>query len=317
MIKQTKMSFSEFHFELDLVVHRKHVITRLYHQRESRRGLYELENELLFLLFDQNDLDQNNSFNPSIQMSNPYEWEWKQSFHSVFENENKEEEEDESSYFISSNKSEEITPEEVSCCQIKKNPFKVKKIDTSEELLQKKTKRGRKTDPDGKPALKIHEKTDIDNIITVVQINFINFIVDAINLLLLKHGIKDQFIRISHKVKKNVKISNFENLKTKKLSDILLLQISPKFRSYEKDHNKHLLEAVKDMEEIKDILNENYLKFFQEVYYKSERIININGKTISLFGKNLKMYKNKIAEFEDQEYVEIFDKYVNDKYFGN
>jgi hypothetical protein len=311
------MSFSEFHFELDLVVHRKHVITRLYHQRESRRGLYELENELLFLLFDQNDLDQNNSFNPSIQMSNPYEWEWKQSFHSVFENENKEEEEDESSYFISSNKSEEITPEIVSCCQIKKNPFKVKKIDTSEELLQKKTKRGRKTDPDGKPALKIHEKTDIDNIITVVQINFINFIVDAINLLLLKHGIKDQFIRISHKVKKNVKISNFENLKTKKLSDILLLQISPKFRSYEKDHNKHLLEAVKDMEEIKDILNENYLKFFQEVYYKSERIININGKTISLFGKNLKMYKNKIAEFEDQEYVEIFDKYVNDKYFGN
>ena len=310
------MSFSEFHFELDLVVHRKHVITRLYHQRESRRGLYELENELLFLLFDQNDLDQNNSFNPSIQMSNPYEWEWKQSFHSVFENENKEEE-DESSYFISSNKSEEITPEEVSCCQIKKNPFKVKKIDTSEEMLQKKTKRGRKTDPDGKPALKIHEKTDIDNIITVVQINFINFIVDAINLLLLKHGIKDQFIRISHKVKKNVKISNFENLKTKKLSDILLLQISPKFRSYEKDHNKHLLEAVKDMEEIKDILNENYLKFFQEVYYKSERIININGKTISLFGKNLKMYKNKIAEFEDQEYVEIFDKYVNDKYFGN
>ena len=311
------MSFSEFHFELDLVVHWKHFITRLYHQRESRCGLCELENELLFLLFDQDDLEKNNSFNPSIQMSNPYEWEWKQSFLSVFENENKEEEEDESRYFISSSKSKEITPEEVSCCQIKKNPFKVKKIDTSEELLQKKTKRGRKTDPDGKPALKIHEKTDIDNIITVVQINFINFIVDAINLLLLKHGIKDQFIRISHKVKKNVKISNFENLKTKKLSDILLLQISPKFRSYEKDHNKHLLEAVKDMEEIKDILNENYLKFFQEVYYKSERIININGKTISLFGKNLKMYKNKIAEFEDQEYVEIFDKYVNDKYFGN
>ena len=307
------MSFSEFLFE------------------------FESEHKLPFVLPDQDDLDQNISFNPSIQMSNPYEWEskisfnpsiqmsnpyeWesKQSFLSVDENENKEEEEKEvkSRFFISSNESKEITPEEGSCCQIKKNPFKVKKIDTSEELLQKKTKRGRKTDPDGKPALKIHEKTDMDNIITVVQINFINFIVDAINLLLLKHGIKDQFIRISHKVKKNVKISNFENLKTKKLSDILLLQISPKFRSYEKDHNKHLLEAVKDMEEIKDILNENYLKFFQEVYYKSERIININGKTISLFGKNLKMYKNKIAEFKDQEYVEIFDKYVNDKYFGN
>jgi len=306
------MSFSEFHSEFESENELPFVLPD-----QDYRGLYDLA---CFVVHETSPvLDQNNSFNPSIQMSNPYEWEWKQSFLSVFENENKEEEEeeDESRYFISSSKSKEITPEEGSCSQIKKNPFKVKKIDTSEEMLQKKTKRGRKTDPDGKPALKIHEKTDIDNIITVVQINFINFIVDAINLLLLKHGIKDQFIRISHKVKKNVKISNFENLKTKKLSDILLLQISPKFRSYEKDHNKHLLEAVKDMEEIKDILNENYLKFFQEVYYKSERIININGKTISLFGKNLKMYKNKIAEFEDQEYVEIFDKYVNDKYFGN
>ena len=71
------------------------------------------------------------------------------------------------------------------------------------------------------------------------------------------------------------------------------------------------------MEEIKDILNENYLTFFKEVYYKSERIICINGKNISLFGKKLKMYKNKIAEFKDEEYVEIFDKYVTDKYFGN
>ena len=114
------MSFSEFLFE------------------------FESEHKLPFVLLYQDDLDQNNSFNPSIQMSNPYEWEWKQSFHSVFENENKEEEEDESSYFISSSKSKEITPEEGSCSQIKKNPFKVKKIDTSEEMLQKKNQKRKK-----------------------------------------------------------------------------------------------------------------------------------------------------------------------------
>ena len=110
------MSFSEFLFE------------------------FESEHKLPFVLLYQDDLDQNISFNPSIQMSNPYEWESKQFFPSVYENENKEEEEkeEESIYFISSNISKEITPEEVSCCQIKKNPFKVKKIDTSEELLQKK-----------------------------------------------------------------------------------------------------------------------------------------------------------------------------------
>ena len=143
---------------------------------------------------------------------------------------------------------------------------------------------------------------------------------DLINLLLSEHGIKNKFIRISYEAKKNVNISNFENLKKKKLSDILLLEISPKFRSYDRDHNRLLLEEIKDMEEIKEILNENYLKFFKEVYYKSEPIICINGKTISLFGKKIKMYKSKIAEFkekEEQEYIEIFDKYVNDKYFAN
>ena len=58
------MSFSEFHSE------------------------FESENELPFVLPDQDDLDFWFSFNPSIQMSNPYEWESKQSFPSVIENDN-------------------------------------------------------------------------------------------------------------------------------------------------------------------------------------------------------------------------------------
>ena len=265
----------------------------------SESNIYlESENEFAYIFHNQDESEQN---------------AFKQEQFFIPPNEN-----DDSRYFISKNKSKEITPNEEFHSEIKRVLFKTsKKNDISEKLLQNKTKRGRKTEPEGKPAMKIHEKTDIDNIITVAQISYINFIVDLLNDLLKQIGIQNKFIRISHKVKKNVKISNFENLKTKKLSDILLLEISPKFRSYDKDHNKKLLQAIQDMEEIKDILNENYLKFFKEVYYKSERIICINGKNISLFGKKLKMYKNKIAEFKDEEYVEIFDKYVNDKYFGN
>ena len=271
----------------------------------SESNIYlESENEFAYIFHNQDESEQN-SFEQEQFFIPPNE--------NVYE-----EEEDDSRYFISKNKSKEITPNEEIHSEIKRVLFKTsKKNDISEKLLQNKTKRGRKTEPEGKPAMKIHEKTDIDNIITVAQISYINFIVDLFNDLLKQIGIQNKFIRISHKVKKNVKISNFENLKTKKLSDILLLEISPKFRSYDKDHNKKLLEAIQDMEEIKDILNENYLTFFKEVYYKSERIICINGKNISLFGKKLKMYKNKIAEFKDEEYVEIFDKYVTDKYFGN
>ena len=273
----------------------------------SESNIYlESENEFAYIFHNQDESEQSITFDP---FQNAFKQE--QFFIPQIEN-------DDSRYFISKNKSKEITPNEEFHSEIKRVLFKTsKKNDISEKLLQNKTKRGRKTEPEGKPAMKIHEKTDIDNIITVAQISYINFIVDLFNDLLKQIGIQNKFIRISHKVKKNVKISNFENLKTKKLSDILLLEISPKFRSYDKDHNKKLLESIQDMEEIKDILNENYLTFFKEVYYKSERIICINGKNISLFGKKLKMYKNKIAEFKDEEYVEIFDKYVTDKYFGN
>ena len=284
----------------------------------SESNIYlESENEFAYIFHNQDESEQSITFDHLNQV--PFQNSFEQEQFFIPPNENVyEEEEDDSRYFISKNKSKEITPNEEIHSEIKRVLFKTsKKNDISEKLLQNKTKRGRKTEPEGKPAMKIHEKTDIDNIITVAQISYINFIVDLFNDLLKQIGIQNKFIRISHKVKKNVKISNFENLKTKKLSDILLLEISPKFRSYDKDHNKKLLESIQDMEEIKDILNENYLTFFKEVYYKSERIICINGKNISLFGKKLKMYKNKIAEFKDEEYVEIFDKYVTDKYFGN
>lgn len=284
----------------------------------SESNIYlESENEFAYIFHNQDESEQSITFDHLNQV--PFQNSFEQEQFFIPPNENvKEEENDDSRFFISKNKSKEITPNEEIHSEIKRVLFKTsKKNDISEKLLQNKTKRGRKTEPEGKPAMKIHEKTDIDNIITVAQISYINFIVDLFNDLLKQIGIQNKFIRISHKVKKNVKISNFENLKTKKLSDILLLEISPKFRSYDKDHNKKLLESIQDMEEIKDILNENYLTFFKEVYYKSERIICINGKNISLFGKKLKMYKNKIAEFKDEEYVEIFDKYVTDKYFGN
>ena len=271
----------------------------------SESNIYlESENEFAYIFHNQDESEQSITYDPLNQVPFQNSFEQEQFFIPPNENVYEEEEEDDSSdsrFFISKNKSKEIMPNEEIHSEIKRVLFKTsKKNDISEKLLQNKTKRGRKTEPEGKPAMKIHEKTDIDNIITVAQISYINFIVDLLNDLLKQIGIQNKFIRISHKVKKNVKISNFENLKTKKLSDILLLEISPKFRSYDKDHNKKLLEAIKDMEEIKDILNENYLKFFKEVYYKSERIICINGKTISLIGKKLKMYKNKIAEFKDE-----------------
>ena len=165
----------------------------------SESNIYlESENEFAYIFHNQNESEQSITFVP---FQNAFEQE--QFF--IPPNEN-----DDSRYFISKNKSKEITPNEEIHDEIKRVLFKTnKKNDISEKLLQNKTKRGRKTEPEGKPAMKIHEKTDIDNIITVAQISYINFIVDLFNDLLKQIGIQNKFIRISHKVKKNVKNFKF------------------------------------------------------------------------------------------------------------
>jgi len=280
----------------------------------------EYENNLTYLLQTSSDIYDYNSLDSSFPNFFPYNWISPQQSSSCnnIDLEKEEEKEYEDRYFISSSKSKEIsTNEKPYGINKTKDLFQVtQNIDILNEVLQKKTKRGREAKKKGN---KTHDKIDIDNIITVVQIHYINFIVNYLNCILSQLGINEKFIKIYHKVKKNVKTSYFNDLKTKKLYEILLMEISPKFRCYDKDHNLKLYEEVKDMEGIKDILNENYLTFFKEVYFKSEPNLNIciNGKTISLSDKNLEMYNNKISKFTDKEYVKIFNKYVKDKYFEN
>ena len=62
---------------------------------------------------------------------------------------------------------------------------------------------GNKKNRDKKPIFKKvgnrnHDKYDIDNIITVIQTHFINFIVNFINYILEEKGIKEKFIKISY-----------------------------------------------------------------------------------------------------------------------
>ena len=77
---------------------------------------------------------------------------------------------------------------------------------------------GNKKNRDKKPIFKKvgnrnHDKYDIDNILTVIQTHFINFIVNFINYILEEKGIKEKFIKISYEEKRKVNRENFENLK--------------------------------------------------------------------------------------------------------
>jgi hypothetical protein len=192
--------------------------------------------------------------------------------------------------------------------------FKVDKI------LGNKTNRG-KMPKFKKVGIKNHDKYDIDNIITVVQCHYMNFIVDFINFVLEEQGINEKFVKIAYEEKRIVNNQNFEKLKEKCLYEILKMKITPKCSKYPENHNKILYDKVKELPVIKDILNLNYLYFFQNVYYKSERNIKLNiegmNKTFILSNKKLVLYNEKLSGFSDEYYISLFNRYVKEKYFEN
>ena len=223
-----------------------------------------------------------------------------------------ESEEDKERYLIERNKINDSMNGKTCSSEEKKIQFKV------ESNSQKNNPRGRKSINANKKSLKVHDKLDIDNIISVVQAHYMNFIVDIINCMLKLLGEKRRFSKISYDIKKKVNKKNFEALKEKKLYEILLFDISPKFTRSKIDHNKVLYENIKDLNIFKELLNQNYLTFFRNVYYKSERKLNliIDGKnmTFDLNDEKLSMYKDKIAGFSDKNYLKLFEKYVQERY---
>jgi hypothetical protein len=223
-----------------------------------------------------------------------------------------ESQEDKERYLIERNRINDSMNGKTCASEEKKIQFKV------ESNSQKNNPRGRKSINVNKNSSKVHDKLDIDNIISVVQAHYMNFIVDIINCMLKLLGEKRRFSKISYDIKKKVNKKNFEALKEKKLYEILLFDISPKFTRSKIDHNKVLYENIKDLNIFKELLNQNYLTFFRNVYYKSERKLNliIDGKnmTFDLNDEKLSMYKDKIASFSDKNYLKLFEKYVQERY---
>ena len=212
------------------------------------------------------------------------------------------------------NKTKESTNESVPIIKKDNEIFKI------EKLLGNKTNREKKL-LFKKVGNRNHDKYDIDNIITVVQNHYINFIVMFINYFLEEQGIDEKFIKISYEEKRKVNKETFENLKTKCLYEILFMKITPKNSKSPEDHNKILYAKVKDLPIIKDILNLNYLYFFQNVYYKSERniMLKIDGMDIpfNLSDRKLELYNERLSSFSNEYYISLCNKYVKEKYFEN
>ena len=165
-----------------------------------------------------------------------------------------------------------------------------------------------------KNKLKKHRKTDLDNILTKVQVNFIKFIINITNDIQTKvNGLNQKFLDIEYDIKKKINFQNFENLKELKVKDILQLPASKKFRSVKgkENHNKTLFNMVSNSSEyLNELFDMNYLSLFKLYFNDCEPLkkINLKGIDFDLSDKAKSFYylvkKNNFNVSEKKSFIE-------------
>ena len=177
--------------------------------------------------------------------------------------------------------------------------FVINEESNSTQLTKKKTKRGRertiKENENKNKKEKIHDKNTSDNLIRKIQVHYLSFIVSFLNDILKNLNYKTKFLNLNYEFKMNIKKDFVESLKKKTIGEIISNEISIKYKGKEKNFNKNLYEKIKDNEVLNKILEDNYIKLFKNIYYKSKEKINLKeyglNKDIYL-SKNVKMFNN-------------------------
>ena len=198
-------------------------------------------------------------------------------------------------------------------------------INNSDEIVNKKNSyRGRKREKN-KSEGKIHSKFESDNMFLKVNGHYINFITDYVNTILDILDCEYKFLPINYKDKISIDIKYFSELKNSNIGEILKKDISPRYSIQPKDNNKNSFENLINKNSIiNKLLSENYLNLFKNVYYKSERNINLSKYGINI---NIKLAKNRVKMFKDllekkenkanAEYIKKLDKFVMEKFINN
>ena len=160
----------------------------------------------------------------------------------------------------------------------------------------------------------IHNKFRSDNLSTKLQVNFLTFLVNFINEILRHMRIKGNFSQIDYSYKKRVTKKFISYLKGLNIGQVLLLGISPKY--IKKDTNRNLYDKIIKNPVISNILSENYLTIFKNIYLRNERIVNMEKyglNKIFQLSNNVKMYDDLIDKMKKKYGEGTYDcqQYIN------
>ena len=146
-----------------------------------------------------------------------------------------------------------------------------------------KKKRGSKRNKESKKAE--HSIWSNDNITSKIQIHYLNFIVSFLNDCIVSYFGKKifSFIKINHKEKSKVSRKHLEKMKNSTILDILKnIDISKKYKYYNKDINKMNIVALIKYSWFRKIFETKYLELFLHYYNDKEPL-----KELTLFEKKV------------------------------
>lgn len=153
------------------------------------------------------------------------------------------------------------------------------------ELGKKGGKRGRKSLSLNKN-YRVHSAGDDDNLLRKIQVHYLSFVVNYVNDVIKSFiNIKNPplFKNLDYKIKKTVNHRFVEKLKSKKISEILQLKVSPKMKIHDESVNKNIYDKVcKICPFMINYLNQSYLSLFKEYYNNINKIFIVNGKIVQL-----------------------------------
>ncbi len=208
--------------------------------------------------------------------------------------------------------------------------FKDKEIESIElnnnefSFENNKVFRGRKRKTGLNNNKKQHTKYDLDNIERKIQTHYQTFIANFVNQVLENLGYDEQFYQIDYKCKQRVNKQFMNYLKKSNIGTVLCQNISPKFsREKNKEKNLNVFNKVINYPVINNLLLTNYLDLFKDVYYKSERIVNLNKYNLNInikLNEKIQLYidlLNKNICKENNDYIKILNEYVKNNFLND
>ena len=187
-----------------------------------------------------------------------------------------------------------------------------------------KQKRGRVRKSLRKEMSKPHDRNTIDNLLRKVQVHYLSFITTFLNNVLIALNKSKKFQKLDYKYKRNIKKTFVNSLKIKNIGEIISSEISDKYKKFDKNYNKALLEEYKKDEILSELFKKQYLVLFRKIYYKNRKKINMKELGINLDQEinlsNAKTFEDLLKEKDnnvnDEEYKSNLKKCIIQHFFA-